>query len=452
MLRSFIVLSASLIMTVSYASKAEECLANIDNHIEGDKKQHLNFEDCHISDNDIPIVTVFLANHREITSASFENHDHIRAYPDISAKGAKELSNVTGLKYLNFSGNKIGDEGLAAFANYPTLKGLSADYCRITDKGIIELAKNKSIDFLSVSYNDIGNQGAAAIATMPALKDLFISWNRISNPGTQALAKSNSITSLALANNYISDAGAAAFQFNNKLLDLFLDDNRISSKGMISLAKNKTIKFLTVPNNLIDDEGAEALANNQIIDVINLTNNRITERGAKYLAKNSALIYLLLAKNKIGDQGAQAFSNHPTLEMLHLDDCGISDAGASTLNLPHLEFLGLSNNEITDAGAIALSNSNPKLHWLDVSFNHIGKTGLDQLHHSHIRSILDWEQDMTFKLLANNIQKTALHEVKIKEFCSKFNLSSANPYTLKRSEILNMKHKKQLLICNSLMG
>ena len=112
---------------------------------------------------------------------------------NLGSEGAKAISKLTHLTYLNISGNKIGSEGAKA------------------------ISKLTHLTYLNISDNGIGLEGAKAISKLTYLTFLGISNNLLGPEGAQAIAHGLSLlTTLDIRDNYIGPNGEKAISHNLK--------------------------------------------------------------------------------------------------------------------------------------------------------------------------------------------------------------------------------------------
>lgn len=100
------------------------------------------------------------------------------------------------LRFLDFSGNRIGDSGLRLLAESPCLagvQGLNLTYCGVGDAGIMALAASPHLTGLRelyLEFNHCTDDGVEMLVTSAALAglgDLFIGFNNITRAGQYRL-------------------------------------------------------------------------------------------------------------------------------------------------------------------------------------------------------------------------------------------------------------------------
>ena len=229
-----LIAAATLVSAPVFAESHNQCVANIQSHVEKEESDTLallNLDECDITDEDVPAIVSFINSRTDISSVNLNNNN-------IHANGAKALAQVASVKELDLGINYLGDEGAA------------------------EIANNKSIDILFLQANDVGDNGAAA------------------------LAKNKQLVVLLLNDNYVGDKGAAAFA-DSTIKELILEDNKIGDEGAIALAKNKYVMSLALNQNMIGDAGALAFVTNSTLHYLDLSENQIGEAAVKQLMSAS---------------------------------------------------------------------------------------------------------------------------------------------------------------------
>ena len=253
--------------------------------------QELSFRRTSITDSNVEIINECLTNS---TLQVLEMPDNY-----ITSEGMKKIvANIQNnglLKKLDFSGNKIKDDGVKAVSNY-----LQSESCKlqtlnlasniITSTGARYIANaiemNETLQELNISYNDISDDGIEFISKrLRGLKKLYISHINISDSGIRSIKD-------CLMNNCT-------------LLVLDLSNNNITNDWIKIIADsfqgNKTLKSLDISKNKIDDRGIKYIRNHTLKE-LNLSRNRITDEGVKQLASASQtgkLQILNISKNDI---------------------------------------------------------------------------------------------------------------------------------------------------------
>lgn len=334
-------------------SQSNVCLQNPDEHIFGSM---LVLNQCDLKDRDMPQVLSLLASNPDIDSLVLEENK-------IGPDGAKIISNAN-IKTIYFGLNPIGDEGAAA------------------------LAKNKSLVLLTVEGDGIGDKGIKALAQSKSLAFLAVDDNYPSASAIQALANNKNLQILILGQAHLDDAAVHAFAKNTSLQYLWFADSDLSLKSLSALANMSGLIGFGLMNSEIGDAGAKIISENSNLKYVALSRDDIGVEGAAALTQLPNLGFLGLSYNHIGDQGARFFASPaavPALTELDLSANNLTDAGVSELaKNSRLDMLFLRNNNTTNAGALALAVSGARYTMLELSYNHIGPSGISALVQKHI--------------------------------------------------------------------
>lgn len=140
-------------------------------------------------------VDGFLAHAETLLSLAPLQQVHINGLgPRLTALAACPF--LAKVRFLDFSGNRLGDPGLLLLAESPFLAGalgLNLTHCRIGDAGALALSFSPHTANLSELYldcNNITDAGACALAAARHLGGLacfFIAFNNLSRVGQQRL-------------------------------------------------------------------------------------------------------------------------------------------------------------------------------------------------------------------------------------------------------------------------
>lgn len=218
------------------------------------------------------------------------------------------------------------------------------------------LKKNNFIKFVDLTGNHIGDRGAIALASVDNLESLDLYSNYIGVEGGISLAKSG-LRELFLPEvhfYYKNEHHNQYQQFINNLIEnnyiysLNLYNNFLSEKLVLQLiASNKTIKILNVSVNTLSDASLEYINKNNVLEELFIGGNNITDKGIEYIQNNSSLIIIDLNKTNITDEGIKLLSKHPSIKKLSIGGCdNITSEGLQCLIGSNLEEVYVSGKKI----------------------------------------------------------------------------------------------------------
>lgn len=251
----------------------------------------------------------------------------------------EQICQVTGLTYLDISGNQIVN--LDPVANLTGLTALIASGNSIFD--ISPLAGLNGITRLDLSDNSI--ESVSPLWSMTAMTDLNLSGNPLT--GIDELSGMDDIASMKLTGCGINDISSLAGK--TKLTYLDVSDNYISSLDV--LADSKDLSELYANNNAITSITFVSGLRN--LSKLYASGNAIT--SVPNLSDHTLLNIIDLSSNLITD--VSGITNMELLNYLYLDYNQISDVSCLTSNylLVRLDVFGNPVTEtsmLTDMGVI----------------------------------------------------------------------------------------------------
>ncbi len=307
------------------------------------------------------------------------------------------------------------NECLKNFDERITDNRLNLQNCNLTDDDmkfdfIQLLSEHPNIDFISLSFNNLSGRSAFILKQIEA-RILYIEHNHLDDRSAASLAKNSNIHQLYIDDNNITEKGFMALAKRSHLILLETDSKNITSEVIEALAQNKYLTFLFLNKVHINTQAANALRKNTNINFLTFSDPEISLTDFKAILQMPALIgfgignsnltrekilaltsaanleYLLIRNENLKGSGA-AIAAMPKLRIAYLTSDKLDDWDAANLALnTHLSSLNLYNNDINSSGAISLANSPAPYYDLDLSFNHIGASGLAALRDRGVPSL-----------------------------------------------------------------
>jgi uncharacterized protein (TIGR02996 family) len=143
----------------------------------------------------------------------------------------------------------VGDDGVAALARMPRLRGLTASGERLSLRAAEALAAGRSLVQLMLPNNPLGDEGVALLAGLPAISRLFLGSTGMTAAGTRELAARlpASMHTLGLGQNHLGDEGARAIAGAPQLgglVELYLDWIDLGAAGLEAILASPHLRSL----------------------------------------------------------------------------------------------------------------------------------------------------------------------------------------------------------------
>eukprot|EP00751_Fragilariopsis_kerguelensis_P032080 CAMPEP_0170929560 /NCGR_PEP_ID=MMETSP0735-20130129/14901_1 /TAXON_ID=186038 /ORGANISM="Fragilariopsis kerguelensis, Strain L26-C5" /LENGTH=421 /DNA_ID=CAMNT_0011330753 /DNA_START=88 /DNA_END=1353 /DNA_ORIENTATION=- len=270
---------------------------------------------------------------------------------------------------------------------------------------------------LELPHNSLTSKSIRSIASILSVqRETLLSLNMSHNPityiGLKVLLEPvqsplSCLIHLDLTNTHLGsksgDLIAQLLRNNIVLQELNLTNNQIGTKGMKAIAPalttSSTLRCLDLSYNHIKSRGATLIANAleestiSNLEILNMSCNAIGHQGMQTISKmltiDRTIVSLYLGMNNIGPVGAAhlsfAIKNNYTLRLLHINENQIGSNGVSLLfdqlknDNRTIENLNLSWNHIGIQGVNDLTDvliKNSVLTQIDLSGNQIGSDGV----------------------------------------------------------------------------
>ena len=348
---------------------------------------------------------------------------------DLLAALPKSLDTLT---VLDFSGNRLGDMGVARVCDWAQeqqlqLKKLALRNNFLGNEGCRALAgllhTQSALKMLLLASNPLADQGANQVlqalcwppkvvdlsctqvscSTLfhalqsPHISSILLDDCALSLPCLSAISFSHSLVALSLAGTALTRVALEALAAGTKSpwdalgsLDMSRCGLRQDCSSLLAnLIAGKQLKELILWGNALGEEGLlgmeDALGTLAALKTLDLRGNAIGGYGAAALASLfphlPRLKRLKLSENYLGNSGISAlceFLPHlPHLRLLHLSkncfDSTVCPAlFQSLLHCPRLTSLHLSHNPLCDSGARALTRVLP--HFLELATLNVSST------------------------------------------------------------------------------
>ena len=267
--------------------------------------------------------------------------------PLLTTVPANAFSEVTGLEFIELSGNGISSIHVDAFDVLTSLEELFLEGNEIATLNADILDGLTNLHTLGISYSK-ASIVPGDFAGLTGLEDLHILDSpSLTTVPANAFSEVTGLTKLYLNRNAISSVDADAFDGLTDLDELFLDNNEITTlpvdvfDGLTNLDELRLVdnSLTTLPQDIFND--LTYLSN------LYLSNNEITTLPEGIFDPLIGLEFLLLSGNSLATLHEDIFDNHPLLSQLFLDNNEITTLHEDIFDgLTNLQILNLSNNKI----------------------------------------------------------------------------------------------------------
>ena len=314
--------------------------------------------------------------------------------------------NCPSLRRLHLSENRIGDDGIAALATHglpglPDLRDLLIAYCDFGDPGMRVLSRHlvstEKLEWLDFAGNRVGDEGALELSatlplSCPSLKKLYLANNHdISGVG---------MTPIAVA---MFQTGRCEVLWGVSLC-LYCDELGLPSR--FSKAKNHEILRLSRPGVVADEvrttNAEEQALRDEYWRIEQQVMDDLDEALKKALKETFEFKFTVMAAllSRIGQIPLEPIVrrldplDNNLLQMVELRNCGLDDSWVTSFvtnggfaHLGSLHTLDLSRNNIGDIGITAIAGviqeACPHLRSLDLCMNDITGVGMLELCAEH---------------------------------------------------------------------
>ena len=245
----------------------------------------------------------------------------------LTVDGLCTLSDLTGLKELDFTDTRADDEVLHVLCRSLELESLQLCGCDITDVGLRNLASQRSLRYLNLEgCQSISNLGPLEKLVSLLELDLY-DCQDISDQSLVHLSGLVRLQKLDLRFTDITEAGLSALRPLAELRDLDLSpDMPMSDVGLQAIGQLSSLRELRLCKS-ISDAGLEALSRLTGIRTLDLSGCGVADKGLRAVASLSALHTLNLSGLQITDAGLSELAQLKALSSVDLSDCNLITMG-----------------------------------------------------------------------------------------------------------------------------
>lgn len=280
----------------------------------------------------------------------------------------ESFNNLTSLKYLDLSLNKIAKLKLGVLDEPKQLTHLNLSYNMLTEFPLGLFDQTTNIESLDLKGNKINNIELGVFDPLQNLRFVDLSSNAFQGRDLSAYIfdRSPNIAFMDFSRNDMTGAPENLLHAFESLDILNLDRTLLKEVPAFATKSNlKTMKTLILSTNQISAlDNAVLFINLDSLELLDLSFNIIERINGDIFSPLKKLQKIVLRDNKIKVIPDNLFQNMPKLITIHLMGNQISDVPVTAFRGTPLKNLNLSNNKITylvDNFCLELQNSGGRL-------------------------------------------------------------------------------------------
>ncbi len=232
---------------------------------------------------------------------------HLEAATDEVMATVERLPHLRRL-YLDWTSNKVTDEGVKHLAGLTSLEELALDYTRVTDSGAHFLLNLTSLRSLSLNRTLVGDQAMSLIGKLFSLRELNLSETKVTDTGLNRLSDVlPCLTWFSVWGTGVTDTGMPCLARAEKLVDhLGLGELPITDEGLRHLRGLHALRDLRLCGTRITDSGLESLRELAALEVLYLSDTTVTDEGIQVLGGHRRLRILDVKGTRVTSRGLQS--------------------------------------------------------------------------------------------------------------------------------------------------
>ncbi|XP_075986557.1 uncharacterized protein LOC142983516 [Anticarsia gemmatalis] len=280
----------------------------------------------------------------------------------------ESFNDLTSLKYLDLSQNKISKLKLGVIDEPKQLTYLNLSYNMLTDFPLGLFDQTTNIDSLDLKGNKINKLELGIFDPLKKLKFVDLSSNALQGKDISPYLfdQSPHITFMDFSRNDMTDAPENLLHAFQELEVLNLDRTFLKEVPLFATKSNlRTMKQLILSTNQISSlDNAAMFVNLDGLQILDLSYNIIERINGDVLSPLKNLQKIVLRNNKIKTIPDNLFKNMPKLFAIQLLGNQIEDVPINAFRGSPLKYLNLSHNKITylvDNFCLELQNTGGRL-------------------------------------------------------------------------------------------
>jgi hypothetical protein len=147
------------------------------------------------------------------------------------------ITNLQGLRGIDFSNTELSDAALPAVAKFPNLEALELSRSYLTGEKLEQLGKLKHLTYLSLHHNGITDEGLKKLSACSNLRNLNIRATKATDDCCPAIGTLKELRYLSMSETLITDKGLGMLKGLPHLVSLTVSLNPITQSGVDSFSK-----------------------------------------------------------------------------------------------------------------------------------------------------------------------------------------------------------------------
>jgi Leucine-rich repeat (LRR) protein len=203
--------------------------------------------------------------------------------PNVTDASCAELAKLQKLNVLDFSGTRIGDDGVARLPVFPKLARLDLSETQVTSASLEYVATLPRLKMLNLAGTQIDDDGLRHLRRMTSLSDVWLHENKITDEGFAHLRKLIGMSQLLLRDTHIGDESLRIIGTFSDMQSLDVQRTRVTNDGVVALVGLGKLRNLWLAGTVVDDGCVSDLLKMQTLKILDLTKTKVSKQGVERL-------------------------------------------------------------------------------------------------------------------------------------------------------------------------
>ena len=252
------------------------------------------------------------------------------AMPHVASLQAGDFDGLTGLTFLDLSGNSISSLPAGIFDELTALTTLRLSFNRLSSLPTGVFDNNTGLETLWLFNNGLTSLPSGVFDNNTDLQTLWLQGNHLTSLNGGVFDNNTALTQVWLTGNQLTQLPADIFKYNTALTDINLVANRLTSLPANAFDTNTALTTLLLSVNELSSIPSDAFDTNTALVTLGLANNRLTSLPS--FAQNTALTHLFLAGNQLTSLPSSTFSTNTALLVLDISGNRLTTLPATLLS------------------------------------------------------------------------------------------------------------------------